>query len=163
MSSDEKVAMRAVQEVAEIEAAIALAKSEKARLVKEAMGPEVWAAVTAVELELDAQIKTAEEKLAEAKKTAVTYVTEAGRTFTVDNLQAVYVSGRRGAWDDDRVTQLIAELGGCWLVSALELAGQEKFADALSGYLADFADALLKARKPDGQPSVSFKFKKEKA
>ena len=155
-------AEQAVRDVADIEAAIALARSEKARLVKEAMGPEVWAAVTAVELELDAQIKVAEEKLAEAKKTAVTYVTEAQRTFTVDGLQAVYVSGRRGAWDDDRVTQLISELSGCWIVQALILANQEKFADALEAYLSDFADALLKARKPDGAPSVSFKFKKEK-
>ena len=61
-------AEQAVRDVADIEAAIALARSEKARLVKEAMGPEVWAAVTAVELELDAQIKVAEEKLAEAKR-----------------------------------------------------------------------------------------------
>ena len=155
-------AEQAVRDVADIEAAIALARSEKARLVKEAMGPEVWAAVTAVELELDAQIKVAEEKLAEAKKTAVTYVTEAQRTFTVDGLQAVYVSGRRGAWDDDRIIELIKELGKCHVVQSLKMAELDRYADALEAYLSDFADALLKARKPDGAPSVSFKFKKEK-
>lgn len=156
-------AEEAVREVVRAENAIAMLKLEREQILWDHLTAEQKQAHNDVAAEYQTKILGWEAELEAAKANAVTRVLEAGQTCTADGLQAVWVKGRRGAWDDDRITQLVRELADCWLVKSLRMANQDKFADALEAYLGDFANALLNARKPDGSHSVSFKYKKEKA
>lgn len=154
---------QAVADVAKAENAVAMLKIERDRILWDLLTPEQKQAETDIKAEYATKILGWEAELEAAKKEAVTRVLEARGTVTADGLQAVYVSGRRGAWDDDRIHALVRELADCWIVKSLQMASQDKFAEALQAYLGDFANAILNARKPDGAPSVSFKYKKEKA
>lgn len=109
---------------------IVVLKMRRDEAIEEIYGlyPGIFAALQHIQDEADSQIRILEARNAEDTEEVKSEVLKAGKTIKGSYLMAVYNKGRAGGWDS-------AKLEGFALVHP----------------------EILKAKKPDGEPTVSFR------
>lgn len=114
--------------IAELRAFEDVLKLEKQALIDQVITPEIKAKIAEIEAEFAPKIETAELEVDALEAEIKAEVLAEGKSVKGASLMAVFNKGRAGGWDSG----------------------------ALEG-MAKFIPQILTAKKPDGEPTVSFR------